>query len=124
MRSLCVLLLALCGAAVVAGALVPSHRLTASSRSFDAPLLVATDLDSGVVLTGPEGEVLFAPNPAPYHIAGQYILGLSSGGFVAVQWLFAYSSETSGAGIFAAGPYCQSRLPLCTCSCCHHAETS
>jgi len=33
------------------------------------------------------------------------VSGLSSGGFIAVQFHFAYSSSLIGAGIFAAGPY-------------------
>lgn len=38
-------------------------------------------------------------------IGKQYVLGISSGGFSAVQYHVAFSSEVSGAGIFAAGPF-------------------
>jgi poly(3-hydroxybutyrate) depolymerase len=38
-------------------------------------------------------------------IAGDYVSGISSGGYMATQLQVAYSSRFAGAGIFSAGPY-------------------
>ncbi len=38
-------------------------------------------------------------------VSGDYVTGISSGGFMATQLQVAYSSRFRGAGIFAAGPY-------------------
>lgn len=39
------------------------------------------------------------------NVTGNYVTGISSGGYMATQLQIAYSSRFRGAGVFSAGPY-------------------
>jgi hypothetical protein len=46
------------------------------------------------------------PQAHAYHVTEKHaVSGLSAGGFMAVQYHVAFSSELLGAGVFAGGPY-------------------
>ncbi len=74
--------------------------------------LAAADLATSVDRTA----VGDAPSPPPYHIdlSRTSVSGLSSGGFMAVQFHVAFSSIMKGAAIFAGGPYGCSQGQLAT----------
>lgn len=83
-------------------------------RAFALPLLALT------LLAAPTTGVRGAPLPAMK--AGQVsVSGLSSGGYMAVQFDVAYSATVIGAGVIAAGPYSCSRgnlsVAMMVCSC-------
>lgn len=96
--------------ATVAAIAGPAHRQHHKSQHHVAPTpahqpkhLHNKFPHLNLPVAGSKSEV--AHTGAPYNVSGTYVLGLSSGGFLAVQMSVAYSSEFSGAAIFAAGPY-------------------
>lgn len=78
-----------------------------STRRRLARAAAALATTAGLSLFGPAVVPAHAATPALPHlnITGDYVAGVSSGGFMATQLQVAYSATFQGAGIFAAGPY-------------------
>lgn len=60
---------------------------------------------TGLILASPTAAHASAGPLPGYDITGVYVVGVSSGGFLATQLQVAYSGTFDGAGVFAAGPY-------------------
>jgi len=66
-------------------------------------LLATVSVVLGVFVGDPTSQA--ATTLPALNISGDYVTGISSGGYMATQLQVAYSSRFSGAGIFSAGPY-------------------
>ena len=89
-----------------------------SGSTFDAPLSIR---DAGLDAITATADVSELDSGRRYDIdlAGTTVSGISSGGFMAVQFHVAFASFTRGAAIFAAGPYdcSQASVSLATTQC-------
>lgn len=77
-------------------------------RSLPRTVRAAAVLFTAAALTaiGPTTPAQASTPPLPHlNITGDYVTGVSSGGFMATQLQVAYSATFQGAGIIAAGPY-------------------
>jgi hypothetical protein len=80
--------------------MTPRSFLPAATAAA-AILLAAATAAAG----GPVPAAAAAPGLPALNIAGVYVTGVSSGGFMATQLQVAYSATFDGAAVIAAGPY-------------------
>jgi poly(3-hydroxybutyrate) depolymerase len=87
----------------------PSRLLPGRARALavtgTAALAAAALSALGLVVPAAPAQAASAPPLPRLDITGDYVTGVSSGGFMATQLQVAYSATFKGAGIVAAGPY-------------------